>query len=619
MLAMYKKVLLLLILFGGVLYAEKLPKESERKVISYIDKLVMDGLSAKKLRPNSAVSNEVFLKRTYLDIVGRIPTLNEYEMFMSKTSANRRNELIDQLFESPGYVSHSFNYWADALRATSKMNKSNGWNYLHWIKKSIKDNKPYDDFVREMVAAEGALFKHGNGATGYYMRDFNMPLDNISNTMQIFLATSMVCAQCHDHPYKKWTQMDFYKLAAFTNGTETNSKNIDNKVSKNVAGFLGKSGKNNNNVQKMKPLRPLFQGVYNSGTGKIKLPEDYDYDDAKPNQEVVAGVPYGPLVKFDLKSANGAKKRIYEFRFDRKGFAKNVNSRKYLAEWVTSSENPMFTKTIVNRLWKRVMGIELVGDLTDMKESELGTNPKLTQFLINLMKKLNYDQKEFMKLVFKTQTYQRTASNEVKGKYYFQGPVLSRMSAEQVHDSLLSLRVDNPDKNSSPPAKVIDNLLYEELSKKSPKQIADYLKNTKSFMSKLSKSAKGQIASKAGKARSYTRASEMTSPMKAGSMLRTFGQSSREIIDDSSLEANIPQALTMMNDDDFSFKKTSLSQKVNSEKSLNKKIEVIFKAVLCRRPSNSEMEIMKRHSAKGLTIEDLYWSLVNSHEFKLRM
>lgn len=614
---MYNKVLLLLILFGGVLYAEKLPKESEQKVISYIDKLVAQGLASKKLRANSRVSDEVFLKRVYLDIVGRIPTLSEYESFMSDTSPERRTKLIDELHESPGYISHSFNYWAGALRAKSSLNKSSGANYLHFIKTSIAENKPYDKFVHELISSEGNMYKEGNGAVGYYVRDHQMPLDNLANTMQLFLATSMVCAQCHDHPYKKWSQMDFYQLAAFTNGTQTNTQGTDQKISSMALknSKKPKSGKQSSNNQFLKPLRVLFQGVYNSGTGKINLPPDYDYDDAKPNQEVKAGVPFGKPVRIDYDSKNGAKKRVFTFKFDKGGYPNNVNSRKYFADWIVSPENPMFTKTIVNRLWKRVMGIELVGELTDMKESEMGPNPKLTQFLITVMKKLKYDQKEFMKLIYKTQVYQRMATKEVKGKYYFNGPVVKRMSAEQIYDSLLSLKIANPDRDINAPQYIEVNFVYRAVSKMSYKELGKYLEDPKAFNVIHGSSKSSKKKNKKGP----MRASELKSPTDIGSMLRTFGQSSREIIDDSSLEANIPQALTMMNDDDFALKRSSLAKRINSEQSLSKKIETLFKAILCRKPTSSEMDILKRYSAKGLKIEDIYWSLINSHEFKLRM
>ena len=147
-----------------------------------------------------------------------------------------------------------------------------------------------------------------------------------------------------------------------------------------------------------------------------------------------------------------------------------------------------------------------------------------------------------------------------------------------------------------------------------------YLNNPKAMKTVVRSSMKS-IGSKkvAGKDKLSSRASELRSPSEIGSMLRTFGQSSREIIDDSSEEANIPQAITLMNDNSLSFRNSSLSKKLKSEKNMDKKIEMVFKAVLTRKPTMSEMGIMKKYTATGLKIEDIYWALINSHEFKLRM
>ena len=207
---------------------------SEAQLVRSVDRLIQKNLDAKGLKPNPDISDEVFVRRAYLDIAGRTPTLAEYRVFIKSKDADKRNRLIDTLITSPGHVSHSFNYWADALRATSWIKKANGKSYLLWIKTSIAKNQPYDAFVRDLVRAEGPLFEPGNGSAGYYLRDFQMPLDNVANTLQLFLGTSMVCAQCHDHPYNDWSQMDFYKLAAFTDGTMTNAKSNDKATMRGV-------------------------------------------------------------------------------------------------------------------------------------------------------------------------------------------------------------------------------------------------------------------------------------------------------------------------------------------------------------------------------------------------
>ena len=433
--------------------------------------------------------------------------------------------------------------------------------------------------------------------------------------MQVFLATSMVCAQCHDHPYKKWSQMDFYKLAAFANGTFVNQKHLDTGFSKQVQ----KSGLKTNINDKSKSLRGYYQGTYNNGFGKIKLPADYDYEDAKPHEVIEAGVPFGPQVKINYESDNGARKRIYSFKGDRKNQGKNVNGRKFLADWVISPENPMFTKTIVNRLWDRMMGIPLVGKLTDMKESHLGVNPKLTEYLIELMKTIKYDQKKFMRIIAKTQTYQRDSSADVTGKYYFNGPVKKRLSAEQVWDSLLSLRTSNPDKSVVVPQYSKENMLYAAIDKMNFQEKVAYAANSKSVMQQIKK----QFTGSNRKADNNARASEWKSPARLGSTLQNFGQSRRQTIDGANKDATIPQALSLMNDKLLSYinEKSHLAKLLETRSSLTAKIQLTYQAVLTREPSKEELALMTRYAEtvdKQEVIPDLFWALINSQEFKTR-
>lgn len=138
----------------------------EDKVAKEIGQLVEKKLKEMNLQLNDKISDETFLRRAYLDIVGRIPTVKEYEGFMKNRSSTRRKKLVDQLFNSIGYVSHSFNYWADVLRVTDFLKKSTGEPYKHWLKRSLEINQPYDQFTHELLSAEGPLFKPGNGAVG---------------------------------------------------------------------------------------------------------------------------------------------------------------------------------------------------------------------------------------------------------------------------------------------------------------------------------------------------------------------------------------------------------------------------------------------------------------------
>jgi hypothetical protein len=451
-----------------------------------------------------------------------------------------------------------------------------------------------------------------------------MPLDNVANTMQVFLGTSMVCAQCHDHPSKKWTQMDFYKLAAFTHGTYLNVKELDRSFEADVKRLGLDTSKGKGKTRGFnKEMRPLYQGAYNSGTGKIKLPSDYEYDDAKPNQEIKAGVPYGPEVSINYASDNGAQKRVYEFGKETKRKREqvtNVNSRKFMADWVISSDNPMFAKTIVNRLWERMMGTPLVGNPTDIKETTFGTNPKLTEFLIELMKKIKYDQKKFMRIIAKTKVYQLESSQNVTGKYYFPGPVKKRLSAEQLWDSLLTLRTSHPDRTAVVPEMSKENLLYTAIDKMTLKEKVSFTKSPKSLKKQIDKKYKGIEVKRRS---TDARASAMRSPSNLGTTLQGFGQSRRLTIDGANTDATIPQALSLLNEDNMSSLEdnTYLSGLLEQHSKISDKIEVLYQAVLTREPNRNEKALLSNYVRSNSSKEvagDLFWALVNSQEFRLR-
>src|SRR5690242_3195079 len=190
---------------------------ASRKVDAFIDAK----LGEKHLEAMSKTTDEQFVHRIYLDAIGRIPTIEETRDFLASKDSKKRSKLIRTLLDSPGHVSHEYNYWADILRVKDTDDGVGRAFYVLWIKDSLATNKPYNQFVRELVTASGGGWERGNGAVGYYLRDRAMPLDNMANTLRIFTGTRVACAQCHDHPYDHWTRRQMYEMAAFTNSVET--------------------------------------------------------------------------------------------------------------------------------------------------------------------------------------------------------------------------------------------------------------------------------------------------------------------------------------------------------------------------------------------------------------
>lgn len=399
-----------------------------------IDQMIEKNLAAQGLQPNAPASDAVFVRRIYLDIVGRIPSRAETVRFLESKEPNKRTRLVDELLASDGYVSHFFHYWADLLRAKTELNGNGqsapaGLAYGAWIKESLRQNKPYDEFVREMLVASGSSWD--NGAVGYYIRDFGMPLDNLAITTQVFLGTQIVCAQCHNHPFDAWTQMDYYHLAAFTYGMNGSNVTPNQRAATDTLPKGRKSGipvEERQDLQRafseiLKPVR--FNNVYETKRA-LRLPDDYQYTDAKPNAPVMPAVPFAP----------GA------------AVSENEHPIHAFAAWMTSPENPRFTKVIANRMWKEVFGVGLIEPIDDLKEDTQASNPELMAFLEQRLVAFDYDLKKFLRMLYLTKAYQREASpKEVQlGEiYHFPGPVLRRMSAEQIWDSLVAMAVEGAD------------------------------------------------------------------------------------------------------------------------------------------------------------------------------
>lgn len=429
---------LLLLLIISALSAG-LAAANDRAISRRVAELVEQNYRKHEIKPNPPASDEVFLRRIYLDVIGRVPTFHEANAFLDATSSSKRGQLIRHLLDSEGYVSHWFNYWADILRVKSRLDggaDKAGEAYADWVKEALRANNSYREMVHELITAEGYVWD--NGAVGYYMRDAGMPLDNMSNTTQIFLGTQLVCAQCHNHPFDKWKQRDYYEMAAYTYGMETRVNpeevvRVDEKLEK-----LEKRAERRDRGKEMNRhirnslrelLEPLSYRVRHDEEKMLRLPNDYQYDDADPREEVK------PDTIFGQRPAGRSSRKLESY-----------------AEWLTGSSNPRFTKVAVNRLWKEVMGVGLVEPVDDFKDGTQASNPALLDYLEQQMVQVDYDIRRFLEILFNTRTYQREATrgDVVLDDYHFPGPVLRRLTAEQVWDSLLTATMPAVDERKRP-------------------------------------------------------------------------------------------------------------------------------------------------------------------------
>ncbi len=418
-----------------------------------IDQIVGFGLKAKGVEPNALASDEQFCRRVYLDLAGRIPTREETMEFLADTSSSKRAKVIDKLINSDGFNARMFSYFADMLRMADDAQKAKFFSYEEWFKEQLRKNRPYNEIVFDLMTANGKLLE--NGAAGYLLRDKGMRLDNLSVTLTTFLGANVACAQCHDHPFADWTQRQFYEMASFFGTTETYDR----------AGGGMMMARKELTQQEQRAARRLFQvnalEVHDTGRNEVELPDDYNYKDGKPGDKILPKfVTWDPKTDVRLLALSDSIARtkltasaeaLYKEAEASLGKKKSAeNPRLIFAKWMTSPDNPKFAMTIANRLWKLVFGVAVKEPVIDLDDPTDSNNPMLLGHLANEMVRLKFDLRAFMRLLCNTQTYQREAvTREITPgePYYFPGPILRRMTAEQAWDSCVTLaigdKVDN--------------------------------------------------------------------------------------------------------------------------------------------------------------------------------
>lgn len=625
------------------------------------------------IRAGALVDDAVYLRRAYLRIIGRIPTTAEAVNFLQQKSPHKRSLLVDTLLDSTGYVSHQFNFWADLLRIRTvgiQGTQGGGIYYAPWMKEQIAFNTAYDDFVRMLLTAEG--YAWDNPAVGYYMRDEGMPLDNMALGVQAFLGIQLQCAQCHDHPFAQWKQRDFYELAAFTHGIKTE---VDLRKKGKLRSLLDAGEKtqiqsdlkqlialhqmeaNQSDVvqelvnfgkAKGMFMRPLAWGVTHH-EASLKLPDDYAYADGSPGDIVK------PKFLFEGQGASNLTQvadRIQAY-----------------ADWMTAKEQDRFALMIANRLWRFAMGrgvIEPVDAVDDFSKAE---SPELMQFLGSLVRNLDYDLKQFLRILYNTQFFQRTAvidHPDIEDDYRLQGPLLQRMTSEQIWDSFATLM--RPDIDPVVQAEYTGRFVQTRYSSLNPppavqlfreknvgqyfnhlKDIADFygpyflgertaqaqerwflLHNPGREFVRAAPSAKKHAFSMRGGLdpqvrrqnimRRMVRASELASPMLDGHLLQVFGQSDRHKIDNRTLKGNLLQALFLMNSPEANVFMANYSMPVleaSYAESVEEQLELIFLGFLSRKPTATEFDLLiddLRLDPEGAK-SHFIWAMLNTKQF----
>ena len=607
-------VLIITALFISVANCEITPEAVKKHALD-IDKIVVGEIKNKKIDLPQDVSDAIFARRVYYDIVGRPPTHDEYMEFIgaegSVESKNRdRSALIKKLINSEGYVHHMYNFWADLLRIKRDLNENvgnlYGDSYIEWVKDQIRKNTPYNTLTKKLLGATGNIWQ--SPETGYLLRDIGMPLDNLSNTTQIFLGVDMACAQCHDHPFDEWSQKDFYESAAFFAQIQTKTsrdgvKQDINKLREEAKELQKTKGQKGVEGKLNRYLRTIYEyGVDYKPNGRLKLPDDYAYRDADPNSVVFASSPYGPRAR---ENKNKSKR------------VKHPNSiRTTFVDWVVSKDNPTFALNITNRLWNHAFGAPIVEPMNNVMEDgevNYGKSRRLMDYLPELFKDLDYDIKTFLEIVYNTKAYQKESWQGTISEYVFQGPLSRRLTASQLWDTYVTLYTGNPD-DIKP---TYSNELYKQMSMKNVSELTldDALTELDKFNS-LQKTTYKNLP-KMGPWYAV-RASHVNRPSNNLNVLIEFGRSDRRLVDNGSSEGSVTQLLLLMNSplvSALSSYNSQLIKKVNSQDNDTVKLYTLFYSIIGRSPTAEDFNLFKPYIEKK-QYQDVIWALVNSHEAK---
>lgn len=584
---------------------------SVEKAAGRVDALVNSGLQKAGLTANPPLSEEQFVRRLYLDVAGRIPTEKELLAYLADPSTDKRPKLIDSLLASEGYNSQLFDWLADTLRLKDDFGKGvKSYVYQEWIKDQIKANRHWDTLVYEMMTAEGRITS--NGAAGYLLRDRGMPLDNLSNTLTTFLGANVACAQCHDHPSAAWSQRNFYEMAAFFGATEQGY------TKQNAKQIGGKRVIDKTMLKRL--VLPNLAVVETLAENKLTFPKDYKYDDAKPGQPV--------LPKLIAWTKEDERNPAYAGA----GSGEPAKWRDQFAVWLTHPDNPRFAAAISNRIWKKLFGLGVQEPVTDLDNPKDAVNPQLLNHLASEMKRVRFDLREFQRIILNTAAYQAQASPQPKsdsGPYLFPGPLLRRMSSDQVWDSILTLvvgpEIDRFKLHRADEMRRVD-IQAPQLTAAAITAKAAELKADSGPRKGVGKKNTGKVSPEEFEGPrppmfegiTLARSSELPQPSIESHLLRNFGQSDRDVADTNSTEGGVPQVLLMMNG--------ALQKAVTSPTSLvmseamkrpgtDTQILYLFHSFLGRPPTTEQMGATREMLEGGLKLKDLAWVFLNTREF----
>jgi hypothetical protein len=390
--------------FNGhvTVFRATVPRPGAAAAFAFEEQTVVDRYTARKWRelnvaPSELCSDEVFVRRAYLDVTGTLPDAKAVAAFAADRNPAKRGALVDRLLETPDYAYFFANKWADVLRVKRRQQPARAYGtfaFHTWIRDALAADTPYDEFVRAVVAASGDESK---APPTVWYKEVRTPEQFVDDVSQVFLGQRLACAQCHHHPYEKWSQDDYWGVAAFFG-----------RVAFKAVPTPGAANPNPQTQRQVLFVRAAG-AVQNKRTGQVAPPKALDAD---------------PMA----------------------GLSADVDPREKLVDWMTAPGNPYFAKTVANRYWAHFFGRGIVDPLDDMRVTNPPSNPELLDALAKNLVENKYSLKALVKTICKSRTYQlSSAPNEFNtgDKQSFARYYPKRLPAEVLFDAVAKL-TDSP-------------------------------------------------------------------------------------------------------------------------------------------------------------------------------
>lgn len=357
--------------------------------VNFVDRHVFAKLRSLRMNPSPLTSDAVFLRRAYLDAIGVLPTAGEARRFLEDASTDKRRRLIDELLDRPEFADWWALKWSDLLKNEEKVLDAKGvQNFHHWIRQSIVESKPLDRFVRELIVARGSTYT--NPAANFYRANRDA-VTRSEAAAQLFLGVRLQCAKCHNHPFDRWTQGDYYRWAGFF--ARVKYKIVEN----------NRRDKNDGHE---------FDGeqiVWMAADGEVRDPRS-----DQPMEPCFLGEPTPKL-------------------------ADDQDRLEELADWIVSPDNPFFARAQANRVWYHLLGRGIVDPIDDFRATNPPAIPALLDELASDFAARRFDLRQLVRTIMQSSTYQLAAEpNDTNrdDEANFSHALVRRLSAEQLLDAL---------------------------------------------------------------------------------------------------------------------------------------------------------------------------------------